>query len=140
MHKSVPLRLPPQAAERESGIPVGQTMPERGPASPLGYNRPPTSTASNHTGSSTFSHRSLASPPSLSKQLLTGSSSSSGGAASDTSLNHAQTHYATAYSAAELGTFHCDRVRKMPLSELDPKCSLVSCARMRRIGLTFDRG
>jgi cysteine protease ATG4 len=29
-------------------------------------------------------------------------------------------HYCTAYSAAELKTFHCDRVRKMPLSGLDP--------------------
>jgi cysteine protease ATG4 len=41
-------------------------------------------------------------------------------AASDTNLDHAQTHYATAYSAAELRTFHCDRIRKMPLSALDP--------------------
>ena len=31
-----------------------------------------------------------------------------------------QTHYAMAYSAAELRTFDCDRVRKMPLSGLDP--------------------
>ncbi|KAJ6587414.1 hypothetical protein DFH09DRAFT_1359164 [Mycena vulgaris] len=29
-------------------------------------------------------------------------------------------HYARAYSAGELRTFHCDRVRKMPLSGLDP--------------------
>ncbi|KAJ7442939.1 peptidase family C54-domain-containing protein [Mycena galericulata] len=29
-------------------------------------------------------------------------------------------HYARAYSAAELRTFHCERVRKMPLSGLDP--------------------
>lgn len=35
-------------------------------------------------------------------------------------LDEAQMHYATAYSAAELRTFHCDRVRKMPLSGLDP--------------------
>ncbi|KAJ6473340.1 hypothetical protein C8R47DRAFT_1324442 [Mycena vitilis] len=31
-----------------------------------------------------------------------------------------QTFYAGAYSAAELRTFHCERVRKMPLSGLDP--------------------
>ena len=31
-----------------------------------------------------------------------------------------QQHYATAYSAAELKTFHCGRVRKMPMSGLDP--------------------
>jgi cysteine protease ATG4 len=35
-------------------------------------------------------------------------------------LDPMQRHYATAYSAAELRTFHCDRVRKMPLSGLDP--------------------
>lgn len=31
-----------------------------------------------------------------------------------------QLHYCTAYSAAELKTFHCERVRKMPMSGLDP--------------------
>ncbi|KAJ7433638.1 hypothetical protein B0H11DRAFT_757814 [Mycena galericulata] len=31
-----------------------------------------------------------------------------------------EVHYARAYSAAELRTFHCERVRKMPLSGLDP--------------------
>ena len=35
-------------------------------------------------------------------------------------LDPLQRHYATAYSAAELNTFHCDRVRKLPLSGLDP--------------------
>lgn len=35
-------------------------------------------------------------------------------------LDESQRHYVTAYSAAELKTFHCERVRKMPLSGLDP--------------------
>lgn len=35
-------------------------------------------------------------------------------------LDAAQKHYINAYSAAELKTFHCERVRKMPLSGLDP--------------------
>ena len=35
-------------------------------------------------------------------------------------LDPMQRHFVTAYSAAELNTFHCDRVRKMPLSGLDP--------------------
>jgi cysteine protease ATG4 len=35
-------------------------------------------------------------------------------------LDPLQLHYCTAYSAAELKTFHCERVRKMPLSGLDP--------------------
>jgi len=33
-------------------------------------------------------------------------------------------HYATQYSPAELRTFHCDRVRKIPLSGLDPSMLL----------------
>jgi cysteine protease ATG4 len=59
---AVPLRLPPQVAERERGVPIRQTTPERGSASPLGHNRSPTSPASSRTGSTTFSHRSPASP------------------------------------------------------------------------------
>ncbi len=35
-------------------------------------------------------------------------------------LDAVQLHYCNAYSAAELRTFHCERVRKMPLSGLDP--------------------
>lgn len=35
-------------------------------------------------------------------------------------LDPVQRHYCLAYSAAELKTFHCDRVRKMHLSGLDP--------------------
>lgn len=35
-------------------------------------------------------------------------------------LDPVQRHFVSAYSAAELKTFHCDRVRKMPLSGLDP--------------------
>ncbi|KAI0353215.1 hypothetical protein OH77DRAFT_1554187 [Trametes cingulata] len=39
-------------------------------------------------------------------------------------LDPVQRHYVTAYSNAELKTFHCDRVRKMPLSGLDPSMLL----------------
>ncbi len=42
------------------------------------------------------------------------------GQGSSADLDNIQRHYATAYSANELKTFHCDRVRKMPLSGLDP--------------------
>jgi len=35
-------------------------------------------------------------------------------------LEPVQKHYVSAYTAADLKTFHCDRVRKMPLSGLDP--------------------
>jgi len=39
-------------------------------------------------------------------------------------LDPAQEHYVSAYNATELDTFHCDRVRKMPLSGLDPSMLL----------------
>ncbi|TFY74660.1 hypothetical protein EWM64_g9352 [Hericium alpestre] len=35
-------------------------------------------------------------------------------------LDPLQEHYVSAYRSEELRTFHCDRVRKMPLSGLDP--------------------
>jgi len=38
----------------------------------------------------------------------------------DSDLDPLQFHFCTAYSPTELKTFHCDRVRKMPLSGLDP--------------------
>ncbi|KAH9980532.1 hypothetical protein BJV74DRAFT_101947 [Russula compacta] len=135
---AVPMRPPPLATERERGIPIRRSTPERGSVSPPGHHRSPTSPASSRTGSSTFSYRAPASPSPLSKQLSTSSSSSGGaharwhstgvngaaselsGAASDTGLDNTQMHYVTAYSAAELRTFHCERVRKMPLSGLDP--------------------
>jgi cysteine protease ATG4 len=49
-----------------------------------------------------------------------GGSVLSGEAASDAGLDPTQMHYVTSYNAAELRTFHCERVPKMPLSGLDP--------------------
>lgn len=40
--------------------------------------------------------------------------------ANSSNLDPLQEHYVAAYSPTELRTFHCDRVRKMPLSGLDP--------------------
>ncbi|KAJ6617348.1 hypothetical protein B0H10DRAFT_2033813, partial [Mycena sp. CBHHK59/15] len=37
---------------------------------------------------------------------------------------------ARAYSTAELRTFHCERVRKMPLSGLDPSMLIGFCVAM----------
>ena len=39
-------------------------------------------------------------------------------------LDEVADHYVTQYNAVELRTFHCDRVRKMPLSGLDPSMLL----------------
>ena len=35
-----------------------------------------------------------------------------------------QEHYATAYTPNELKTFHCEKVRKLPLSGMDPSMLL----------------
>ena len=136
-------QTPTTERERERGIPIRQATPERGSVSPPPptHHRSPTSPASSRTGSSTFSYP-TASPSPLSKQLSTSSSSSggaharwnsagananggggsvlSGEAASDSGLDATQVHYVSSYSPAELRTFHCERVRKMPLSGLDP--------------------
>ncbi|KAF8269991.1 hypothetical protein EI94DRAFT_1699168 [Lactarius quietus] len=67
------------------------------------------------------------SPPA--KQLLRGSphslelcrgGSKLSGAASDVGLDPTQVYSVTSYSGAELRTFHYERMRKMPLSGLDP--------------------
>jgi cysteine protease ATG4 len=39
-------------------------------------------------------------------------------------LTPEEQHYCSAYSVQELRTFHCERVRKMPLSGLDPSMLL----------------
>ena len=49
---------------------------------------------------------------SASGQSLSGTSEASADAVID--------HYVSAYSPQELSTFHCEKVRKMPLSGLDP--------------------
>ena len=42
------------------------------------------------------------------------------GAAREVGLDASRMHYVTLFSAAELRAFHCERVRKMPISGLDP--------------------
>jgi cysteine protease ATG4 len=135
---TIPLRPPTQTTERERerGIPIRQSTPERGSVSPPAIIVPQRPRVQSH-GSSTFSYP-TASPSPLSKQLSTSSSSSGGahvrwnsagangggsvlsGEASDAGLDPTQVHYVTSYTAAELRTFHSERVRKMPLSGLDP--------------------
>jgi cysteine protease ATG4 len=43
-----------------------------------------------------------------------------GGGLNGEGLDAVQEHYISSYAAADLKTFHCERVRKMPLSGLDP--------------------
>ncbi|TFK84588.1 hypothetical protein K466DRAFT_496300 [Polyporus arcularius HHB13444] len=120
----------------------------RSPTSPMSVR----SNASTGSGSS-FSYRSPALAPSpLQQQLSTSSASTSFSESSQSNMHNRwqstsvlpddsaemdsrelglgadldplQRHFVTAYSAAELKTFHCDRVRKMPLSGLDPSMLL----------------
>ncbi|TCD62527.1 Cysteine protease atg4 [Steccherinum ochraceum] len=122
---------------------------DKRPRTPHRHVRSPTSPASarsSTSGNSSFSHRAPMSPSPLQQQLSSSSAASSnsessharwhssvlpesdmdsreldGSGVGDLSdLDPVQRHFVTAYSAAELKTFHCDRVRKMPLSGLDP--------------------
>ncbi|CAL1697204.1 unnamed protein product [Somion occarium] len=135
---------PTYASERER-----ERERERHPRTPQHRHlRSPTSPSSlrSSTGSnsSAFSHRGVPSPSPLQQQISTSSASSGQSSTSHarwqsssvipdessmdsrelegdlSGLDPLQRHYVTAYSPAELKTFHCDRVRKMPLSGLDP--------------------
>lgn len=64
--------------------------------------------------------RSSSQPPSSPSLTHRSGLSSGSGSENDHGLNPVQVHYCSAYSAEEMQTFHCDRVRKMPLSGLDP--------------------
>ncbi|OAX40243.1 hypothetical protein K503DRAFT_737855 [Rhizopogon vinicolor AM-OR11-026] len=141
---AVPLRpAPPHDFKRE-------TTPDSGRPR-TSHHRAPTSPSSVRTGSSTFSYHAPLSPSPLQHQLSASSNASgssgsqpprwpnpsmqvlSGGSDLDprelstesaSDLDPVAEHYVTQYSASELRTFHCDRVRKIPLSGLDPSMLL----------------
>lgn len=54
-------------------------------------------------------------------------------------LDAVQEHYINSYSTAELKTFHCERVRKMPLSGLDPSMLLGFLCRDEKEWVDFRR-
>ena len=109
---AVPLHPPPQGPaphERKSRRPNAPTSPS----------------SSVKTGSSAFSYHAPSSPSPLQHESSRTSSpgvmsESEFGEPSGELLDPVQEHYVSAYSSAELRTFHCDRVRKMPLNSLDP--------------------
>ncbi|KAH9920526.1 uncharacterized protein BXZ73DRAFT_91912 [Epithele typhae] len=129
------------ASDRERNKEKGyRTMPahhSRVPTSPMSVR----STSSGGSVSS-FSHRSPTLAPSPLQQQLSSSSQSDSSQSHTRSksssilpgdsdmdsrelglgvdLDPMQRHFVTAYSVQDLKTFHCDRVRKMPLSGLDP--------------------
>lgn len=133
---TVPLRLPAEVGSPDNE-PDHRRRTKRGSsstASSTGHQRAPTSPSSSiRTGSSTFSYHAPTSPSPLQHQFSeSGSSSSSSNQilspsemdqsenTTEGNLDRLQEHFVNAYSAAELKTFHCERVRKMPLSGLDP--------------------
>ncbi|KAK7688333.1 hypothetical protein QCA50_008705 [Cerrena zonata] len=141
---------PSSASRQTSPEPAYSSDRERDrmPKTPLRHVRSPTTPTSirSSTGSnsSAFSHRGIPSPSPLQQQISTSTTSSAQSSGSHarwqsssiipdgssmdsrelegdmSGLDAMQRHYVTAYSHAELKTFHCDRVRKMPLSGLDP--------------------
>lgn len=141
---AVPLRpAPPHDFKREMTPDSGRPR--------TSHHRAPTSPSSVRTGSSTFSYHAPLSPSPLQHQLSASSNTSGssnsppprwpnpslptplGGSELDprepntentTELDPVAEHYVTQYSASELRTFHCDRVRKIPLSGLDPSMLL----------------
>ena len=77
------------------------------------------SSASQNQPSTSNNHPSLAPSPLSQSQGLPSSSQSS-----FISEDPETWHYANAYSPLELRSFHCDKVRKMPLSAMDPSMLL----------------
>ncbi|KAG1736670.1 cysteine protease required for autophagy [Suillus paluster] len=141
---TVPIRpAPPHDFKREMTPDSGRPR--------TSHHRAPTSPSSVRTGSSTFSYHAPLSPSPLQHQLSASSNASGssgshpprwatasmsipvGGSELDprelstesaSELDPVAEHYVTQYSASELRTFHCDRVRKIPLSGLDPSMLL----------------
>jgi hypothetical protein len=61
------------------------------------------------------------------------------GATSDMGLYQEQIHYVTMCSPAELRTFHCDRVRKMPPSGLDHSMLISFLSKNEKLGRPLPR-
>ncbi|OCH89815.1 hypothetical protein OBBRIDRAFT_793889 [Obba rivulosa] len=140
---SLGAELPPVQSSFDNSF-----TPER-PSRAAFHARSPTSPSSLRSGtgasssSSTFSNRSPMAPSPLQHTFSSSSASTNNSSQAhmrwqsssvlpdnsemdsrelecDADLDPLQRHYVTAYSATELRTFHCERVRKMPLSGLDP--------------------
>ena len=119
---TVPFRSPLSNLESQS-LPRNFNHSSSPPADspPSSYREPftiPGSYSSRHVKASS-SVSSYQSQPRMSPSTSQGSASVSGQSLYG-GLDPIQEHYITAYSPMELKTFHCDRIRKMHLSGLDP--------------------
>lgn len=81
--------------------------------------------AVSNPGDELFTRHNSASRPAAYKGDISSPSQSTSTIALDT-VAHS---YATAYSPADLRTYHCDRIRKMPVSSLDPSMLLAFLCR-----------
>ncbi|KAJ3851389.1 peptidase family C54-domain-containing protein [Lentinula lateritia] len=108
------------------------------------YSRSPPVTGNNgasppHAGSTSSSSQSRTESPASGNSGDMDYSELMGPSAPEHDLTALEEHYATAYSAAELKTFHCDRVRKMPLSGLDPSMLIGFLCRDEKDWVDFRR-
>ncbi|KAH7879200.1 uncharacterized protein C8R40DRAFT_583107 [Lentinula edodes] len=92
-----------------------------------------------HAGSTSSSSQSRTESPASGNSGDMDYSELMGPSAPEHDLTPLEEHYATAYSAAELKTFHCDRVRKMPLSGLDPSMLIGFLCRDEKDWVDFRR-
>ena len=114
------------ASPRASSSREGSTSPEIGLGAPGGWqgsaSAPPPSSWNGRSASTSSTQYSASG-------ILSSSTSTAHPASSSQQylpfvLTQEQLHYAMAYSPQELRTFHCDKVRKTPISELDPSMLL----------------
>lgn len=119
---------PPSGSSSRNGTYPIVTSSGPGSVSP----QPPYSRSSTNSPAS-------ASVPSPSSDYMDYSELSGAGREHEHHLTPLEEHYATAYSAAELKTFHCDRVRKMPLSGLDPSMLIGFLCRDEKDWVDFRR-
>ncbi|KAJ3921692.1 cysteine protease [Lentinula edodes] len=108
------------------------------------YSRSPPAAGNNgasppHAGSTSSSSQSRTESPASGNSGDMDYSELMGPSAPEHDLTPLEEHYATAYSAAELKTFHCDRVRKMPLSGLDPSMLIGFLCRDEKDWVDFRR-
>ncbi|KAF9808590.1 hypothetical protein IEO21_07806 [Rhodonia placenta] len=121
--KSHHFRSPTSPTLRASG---GSPFAHRSPPTPSPLQQQLSSSSANSSTSPTSSSSQSHARWQSSSALPDGSDADSFGLGAGpelgggADLDPVQRHYVAAYSSAELRTFHCDRVRKMPLSGLDP--------------------
>ncbi|KAF8588526.1 hypothetical protein K439DRAFT_1406329 [Ramaria rubella] len=119
---AIPLRTPPEDDDGRMPYPQRRVTdsPEQQQSLPLSCSQQAqrSNTGPTRAWSPTSPSRHTLAPSPLSHEYLSGTASP------PTDLDPVLDHYVNAYPPAELRTFHCERVRKMPISGLDPSMLL----------------